>query len=56
MASAGVVGMSEVIVPSSAPGKTGVSGTPAMWAYVWTGFAALILITLHLAIAGRSGR
>ena len=55
MAQAGVIGMSEVLTPSSSPG-TGVSGTPAMWAFVWVGFAALVLIFLHLAIAGRAGR
>jgi len=56
MANAGVVGMAEVLVPSSSPGATGLSGTPAMWAYVWVGFAFLILLFLHLAIAGRAGR
>jgi hypothetical protein len=56
MASAGVVGMSEVIVPSSAPSGTSLQGTPAMWSFVWVGFAAFILITLHLAIMGRSAR
>jgi hypothetical protein len=56
MASAGVVGMSEVIVPSSAPSGTSLAGSPAMWSFVWVGFAALILVTLHLAIAGRGAR
>jgi len=56
MASAGVVGMSEVITPTSAPASSGLAGTPAMWAFVWVGFAALVLIFLHLAIAGRAGR
>jgi len=56
MANAGVVGMAEVLVPSSSPGATGLSGTPAMWAYVWVGFAFLILMFLHLAISGRAGR
>jgi hypothetical protein len=56
MASAGVVGMSEVIVPSSAPARTSLAGTPAMWSFVWVGFAAFILVTLHLAIAGRAAR
>lgn len=56
MASAGVVGMAEVISPTSAPAASGLAGTPAMWAFVWVGFAALVLIFLHLAIAGRAGR
>lgn len=53
MANAGVVGMSEVITPNSAVANRGLSGTPAMWSYVWVGFAALVLVTLHMAIAGR---
>lgn len=54
MASAGVVGMAEVVVPSSAPaGRNWRSGGPAMWSYVWVGFAALILVSLHLALIGR---
>jgi hypothetical protein len=56
MANAGVVGMAEVIVPSSAPASSRLSGSPAMWSFVWVGFAALILVTMHLAIAGRSAR
>jgi hypothetical protein len=56
MASAGVVGASEVFQPMSSPAGTGLSGTPAMWAFVWVGFAALVLMFLHLAIAGRAGR
>jgi hypothetical protein len=53
---AGVVGMAEVISPTSTPANTGLSGTPAMWAFVWVGVAGLILVFLHLAIAGRAGR
>jgi len=56
MANAGVVGMAEVISPTSAPASTGLAGTPAMWAFVWVGFAFLVLMFLHLAIAGRAGR
>ena len=57
MATAGVVGASEVFTPMSAPASTGLnSGSPAMWAFVWVGFAALVLMFLHLAIAGRAGR
>ncbi|HEV2353200.1 MAG TPA: hypothetical protein VGR89_03070 [Puia sp.] len=57
MAQAGVVGGAEVLTPSSAaPAGTGLSGTPAMWAFVWVGVAALTLMFLHLAIAGRAGR
>lgn len=57
MASAGVVGMAEVVVPSSNPSGSGMnSGSPAMWSFVWVGFALLVLITLHLAIMGRAAR
>jgi hypothetical protein len=56
MASAGVVGASEVFTPMSHPANSGLSGTPAMWAFVWVGIAALVLMFLHLAIAGRAGR
>jgi hypothetical protein len=56
MAQAGVVGAAEVFTPMSTPSNSGLSGTPAMWSFVWVGFAALILMFLHLAIAGRSGR
>jgi len=50
------VGMSEVVVPSSTPAGSKLAGSPAMWSFVWVGAAAFILITLHLAIAGRSAR
>lgn len=53
MANAGVVGMSEVVVPTSVPTSGSLGNSPAMWAFVWVGFAAFILVTLHLAIAGR---
>jgi hypothetical protein len=56
MAAAGVVGMAEVVTPNSTISGTNLAGSPAMWAFVWVGFAALILVTLHLAIAGRAGR
>jgi hypothetical protein len=56
MAAAGVVGMSEVIQPTSAPAMTSLSGTPAMWSFIWVGAAALFLVMMHLAIAGRAGR
>lgn len=53
MASAGVVGMAEVIQPTSVS-TTGFAGSPAMWSFVWVGFAALILLTLHLSLVGRA--
>lgn len=56
MASAGVVGMAEVVTPNSTVTNSKLAGSPAMWSFVWVGFAALILITLHLAIAGRAAR
>lgn len=56
MASAGVVGAADVFTPSSAPARSGITGTPAMWAFVWVGVAALILVFLHLAMVGRGAR
>ena len=56
MPSAGVVGAAEVFTPMSSPAGTGINGTPAMWTFVWVGVAALILMFLHLAIAGRGAR
>lgn len=57
MASAGVVGMAEVVTPSSAPSSgSSFGGSPAMWAYVWVGFAALILMFMHMALIGRGRR
>jgi|HubBroStandDraft_2_1064218.scaffolds.fasta_scaffold1578828_2 hypothetical protein len=54
MANAGVVGMAEVVVPSSTSGsRRGLNGGPATWSFIWVGFAALILVTLHMAIIGR---
>jgi branched-subunit amino acid permease len=56
MANAGVVGAAELITPQSAPANTGLNGTPAMWAFIWVGFALLVLVVLHLAITGRASR
>lgn len=56
MAAAGVVGMAEVVTPNSSPAGSQLAGSPAMWSFVWVGFATLILVTLHLAIAGRAAR
>lgn len=56
MASAGVVGMAEVVTPSSAPAGRSLNGSPAMWSFVWVGASVLVLVFLHLAIAGRAGR
>lgn len=56
MANAGVVGMSEVVVPTSVPSTNSWAGSPALWSLIWVGFATLILVTLHLAIAGRAAR
>jgi hypothetical protein len=53
MASPGVVGMAEVITPNSTVSSGRLAGTPAMWAYVWVGAAALVLIFIHLAVVGR---
>lgn len=54
MASAGVVGAAGVFTPGNATG--GFVGSPAMWAFTWVGFAALVLVFLHLAMVGRSSR
>lgn len=57
MASAGVVGMAEVVTPNSSPSGRHVNmATPALWSFVWVGFAAFVLIVLHLAIVGRASR
>lgn len=56
MASAGVVGAAEVFSPGGLNSTGRVAGSPAMWAFAWVGIAALILVFLHLAIAGRAGR
>jgi hypothetical protein len=56
MASAGVVGMAEVIVPNSSSTGRGLNGTPAMWSMVWVGVSILILTMLHLALMGRAAR
>jgi hypothetical protein len=55
MASAGVVGAAEVFSPMGTP-SGGFTGSPAMWAFTWVGFAALVLVFLHLAMVGRSNR
>jgi hypothetical protein len=56
MANAGVVGMAEVVSPNSTVSNQKLAGSPAMWSFVWVGAAALILVFLHLAIAGRAAR
>lgn len=56
MASAGVVGMAEVVTPNSTTSNNGMNGTPAMWAFVWVGVAALFLVFVNLAMIGRAGR
>lgn len=56
MANAGVVGMSEVIVPNSTTSSNSLQGSTAMWSFVWVGVSVLILMFIHLAMAGRAGR
>jgi len=56
MASAGVVGMAEVVVPNSNPVGGGMNGTPAMWSMIWVGVSILILFMIHLALIGRARR
>lgn len=55
MASAGVVGMAEVVTPTSAP-RQSLSGSPAMWAFAWTAAAALFLVMINMALIGRGSR
>ena len=52
MASAGVVGMAEVVVPNSGSSGKGL-GTNVMWSYVWVGAAVLFLMFCHMAMLGR---
>ena len=53
MASAGVVGMAEVVTPNSTVSNSAFTGSVAMWSFVWVGLAALFLVFVHVAIAGR---
>lgn len=52
MASAGVVGMAEVVTPNSTVQTTKLSGSPAMWSYIWVGAAVLFLMFIHVAMVG----
>jgi len=52
MASAGVVGMAEVVSPTS-QSNSRLSGSPAMWAFIWTAAAALFLVFMNMALVGR---
>lgn len=56
MASAGVVGFSEVVVPNSVSTPNKLSGTPAMWSFIWVGAAIFVLVFLHLGLLGRAAR
>lgn len=56
MASAGVVGMAEVVTPNSVSTPSGLGGSPAMWSFVWVGAAVLFLLMIHLAMVGRGAR
>jgi hypothetical protein len=57
MASAGVVGMADVIVPNSnLNGGGSLNGTPAMWSFIWVGLAILFLTFIHMALIGRASR
>jgi hypothetical protein len=53
MASAGVVGMAEVVTPNSMVTNRTLMGSPAMWAFVWVGASALMLCFIHVALIGR---
>jgi ABC-type arginine transport system permease subunit len=52
MVAPGVVGMAEVVQPSSTvAGKS--TGQPFMWSMIWVALAALFLVFIHLAMMGR---
>jgi hypothetical protein len=53
MASAGVVGMAEVVTPNSTTSSTKLTGSVAMWSFVWVGVAVLFLMFIHVAMLGR---
>lgn len=54
MASAGVVGMAEVVTPNSTVSNSKLAGSPAMWSFVWVGAAALFLLFIHMSVRGAS--
>lgn len=56
MASAGVVGMAEVVTPNSTVTSRRFSGSVAMWSMVWVGVAVFMLVTMHVALLGRAAR
>lgn len=56
MASAGVVGMAEVITPNSSVSSTRLVGSVAMWSFIWVGISIFFLLFIHLAIVGRGRR
>jgi hypothetical protein len=58
MASAGVVGMAEVVTPNATatPSGMGGIGSVATWSFIWVGGAALFLVFFHLAMIGRGSR
>jgi hypothetical protein len=53
MASAGVVGMAEVVTPNSTVQGNKLAGSPAMWSFVWVGLSALFLMFIHVAMVRR---
>lgn len=55
MATAGVVGMAEVVSPTSSS-KRMLSGSVAMWSFIWVGAAAAFLIFINMALMGRAAR
>lgn len=56
MASAGVVGMAEVVTPNSMVANRQLVGSAAMWSFVWVGAAVLMLLTIHVSLIGRAAR
>lgn len=55
-AAPGVVGMAEVLQPSSAPAGRGWGGQPAMWSMIWVAASVVFLVFIHMALMGLRGR
>lgn len=53
MATAGVVGMAEVVTPTSTS-RSALSGSVAMWSFIWVGAAAAFLVFINMALMGRA--
>jgi hypothetical protein len=43
--------MAEVVTPNATV-SGGISGSPALWSYIWVGAAVLFLMFVHTAMRG----